>query len=126
MKGVIVSAVIAVLLVFGSVAYTRHMENVSEELGTLNNYVIDALEREDYDTAREGVGRLNSYLDSHRTVLAATGNHEEFDKIEMNLSELSGYIGGGEQTDALSSCRVLSFLFSHLPHNYELKLENIL
>ena len=59
-------------------------------------------------------------------VLAATGNHEDFDKIEMNISEVEGYINGGEQTDAVSHCRVLGFLFEHLPKNYKFKLENIL
>ena len=49
-----------------------------------------------------------------------------FDKIEMNISEVEGYINGGEQTDAVSHCRVLGFLFEHLPKNYKFKLENIL
>ncbi len=66
------------------------------------------------------------YLDENSTVLAATGNHEDFDKIEMNISEVEGYINGGEQTDAVSHCRVLGFLFEHLPKNYKFKLENIL
>ena len=50
----------------------------------------------------------------------------DFDKIEMNISEVEGYINGGEQTDAVSHCRVLGFLFEHLPKNYKFKLENIL
>ena len=44
----------------------------------------------------------------------------------MNISEVEGYINGGEQTDAISHCRVLGFLFEHLPKNYKFKLENIL
>lgn len=126
MKGVVISAIIAVLLVIGSIAYTNHIECVSEELGDINNKVIKALTAEDYDTASECVNELTEYLDSHRAVLGATGNHEEFDKIEMNISELTEYIDGHEKTDALSNCRVLDFLFEHLPKNYEMKWENVL
>ena len=119
MKGVIASAVIAVVIVAGSVAYTNHIDKVSRELGA---FLYDG----DYESAGDEIEKLVQYLDENSTVLAATGNHEDFDKIEMNISEVEGYINGGEQTDAVSHCRVLGFLFEHLPKNYKFKLENIL
>lgn len=126
MKGVIASAVIAAVIVVGSIAYTNHIEKVSRELGEINDRVIERLYDEDYEGAGDEIGKLVQYLDENRTILAATGNHEDFDKIEMNISEAEGYINGGEQTDAISHCRVLDFLFEHLPKNYKFKLENIL
>ena len=126
MKGVIISGVIAILILIGSIAYTNHIENVSEELSDINKVIIEAITAENYSKASSSAKELNDYLDSHRAILEATGNHEEIDKIEMNISELVEYIDGGEKTDALSNCRVLDFLFDHLPKNYEMKLENIL
>ena len=126
MKGVIVSLFIAAALIAGSIAYTNHIDNVSQQLGKINGQIMQSLENGDFDIAGDGIKRLGEYLDKNRTVLAATGNHEEFDKIEMNISELTAYTDGMHQTDAISSCRVLSFLFEHLPKNYEIKLENIL
>lgn len=126
MKGVIASAVIAVIIVAGSAAYTLHIENVSEEMGMINDKIITSLDVGDYERAKEETEKLSEYLDKKRTILAATGNHEELDKIEMNISEMSGYIDGQKKTDALSRCRVLDFLFDHLPNNYKMKLENIL
>ena len=126
MKGVIISVCIAVCIVAGSVVYTNHMGRVSEELGEINDEIMECLDREDYSAAGENIKKLTEYLDENRTVLAATGSHEELDNIEMNVSELAGYIEGEEQTDAQSRCKVLSFLFEHLPKNYEMKLENIL
>ena len=38
----------------------------------------------DYESAGDEIEKLVQYLDENRTVLAATGNHEDFDKIEMN------------------------------------------
>ena len=126
MKGVIISLCIAIVLVVGSIAYTNHIDSVSEEFAQMNQRVIEALEAEDYETAKTETEKMEKYLDKKSTVLAATGNHEELDNIEMNLSELSGYVDGGKQTDALAHCNVLGFLFEHLPKNYKLKLENIL
>ena len=109
MKGVIASAVIAVVIVAGSVAYTNHIDKVSRDLGEINDRVMAFLYDGDYESAGDEIEKLVQYLDENRTVLAATGNHEDFDKIEMNISEVEGYINGGEQTDAVSHCRVLGF-----------------
>ena len=114
MKGVIASAVIAVVIVAGSVAYTNHIDKVSRDLGEINDRVMAFLYDGDYESAGDEIEKLVQYLDENRTVLAATGNHEDFDKIEMNISEV------------VSHCRVLGFLFEHLPKNYKFKLENIL
>ena len=40
MKGVIASAVIAAVIVAGSVAYTNHIDKVSRELGEINDRVM--------------------------------------------------------------------------------------
>lgn len=126
MKSVVISLVIAVIIVGGSLLYTNHLEKVSEDFSAINENISRLLETEEYSSASSQIEHLISYLDRKRPMLAATGNHEELDKIEMNLSELAEYAKGEKQTDALSSCRVLGFLFEHLPKNYKLKLENIL
>ncbi|MCD8179895.1 MAG: DUF4363 family protein [Firmicutes bacterium] len=126
MKGVIISICIAAVIAAGSAAYTKHIENVSDELGEISGQITEHLESGDYAAAAEMARLLGEYLDRERTVLAMTGNHEEIDKIEMNISEMTEYIDGGQRTDALSRCRVLNFLFEHLPKNYEMRWENIL
>lgn len=126
MKSVVVSVIIAVIVIAGSLFYTRSLEKVSEELIEINKQVSERIEAEDYSGANSEIERLNEYLESRRAVLDAIGNHEEMDNIEMNLSELEEYTRGEKKTDALSKCRVLDFLFEHLPLNYKLKFENIL
>ena len=81
MKGVIASAVIAAVIVAGSVAYTNHIDKVSRELGEINDRVMAFLYDGDYESAGNEIEKLVQYLDENRTVLAATGNHEDFDKI---------------------------------------------
>lgn len=126
MKSVVVSVIIAVIVIAGSLFYTRSLEKVSGELIEINKQISERIEAEDYSGANSEIERLSAYLDSRRAVLDAIGDHEEMDNIEMNLSELEEYAKGEKKTDALSRCRVLDFLFEHLPLNYKLKLENIL
>lgn len=126
MKSVIVSVLIAAAIIAGSIVYTRHLENLSEEFLRINKKVTEYVDAEDYFNADAEIEHLSAYLDQKRVVLDATGNHDEIDKIKMNLSELAEYSGGQKKTEALSKCRTLDFLFEHLPMDYELKLENIL
>lgn len=126
MKGVVISMCIAVVMVVSSIAYSSHMKKVSEELVGINDNIMVCLMKEDYEGAKDELGSLIEYIERNRTMLAAIGDHEEFDKIEMNIAEMAGYINGQEKTDAMSRCRVMDFLFEHLPKNYEMKLENVL
>ncbi|MCH5209973.1 MAG: DUF4363 family protein [Oscillospiraceae bacterium] len=126
MKGVIISLCIAAVIVAGSAAYTAHTKTVSRELGEINAGVMESLQNNDFDGAKEKIEQLTGYMERKRSILSATGNHEELDKMEMNISEMTGYTEGHQQTDAVSRCKVLAFLFEHFPKNYELKLGNIL
>ncbi len=126
MRGVIVSVIIAAVMISGSILYSIGIRKISEELGSINDGIMICLTDENYEGAKDELIKLIEYLERNSTMLAATGNHEEFNKIEINIYEMSGYINGRQKTDAVSRCKVLDFLFEHIPKNYELKLENIL
>lgn len=126
MRSVIISAVIAAVIIAGGIVYQNYLTGVSKTLSEENDKIIEALIARDYGAARAGSEKMTEYLQKRRTLLAAADNHEELDKIDMTLRELSEYIDGKSQTDALSKCRVLDFLYEHLPKNYELRPENIL
>ena len=66
MKGVIASAVIAVVIVAGSVAYTNHIDKVSRELGEINDRVMAFLYDGDYESAGDEIEKLVQYLDENR------------------------------------------------------------
>ena len=123
MKSFITSLVIAAFIVAGSIAYGMHIDKVSSELVSINTRLIDTLEAEDFDGAEEVVNEVQSYFDKKRAMLGATDNHEVLDKIEINIQELCSYVEGRQKTDAISRCRVLGYLYDHLPKNYKLKFE---
>lgn len=62
MKGVIASAVIAAVIVAGSVAYTNHIDKVSRELGEINDRVMAYLYDGDYESAGDEIEKLYSIL----------------------------------------------------------------
>lgn len=126
MKSVIISAVIAAVMVTFSTFYTSNLEKVSGELININKSVGESLKSENFEQASADIMKMKEYLDKKRSVLDATGNHQEMDNIEMNLFELLEYSKEEQKADALSKNRVLEFLFGHLPENYKLKWENIL
>lgn len=126
MKGVVTAAIIALVMIVGGALYTNHIETVSEQLGSINDDIMVYLTDGNFEGAADEMGKLIEKLERNRVMLAATGDHADFDKIEMSISEMAGYISGSQQTDAISMCKVLSFMFEHMPKNYQLKLENIL
>ena len=126
MKSLIISLVIAAAIIAGSIAYGMHMDKVSSELMNVNERLTQSIMEEDFAKASEIAEEMREYLDKKRTMMTATDNHEVLDKIEIYMRELSSYIGEENKADALSRCRVLEYLYDHLPKNYELRLENVL
>lgn len=126
MKSVIISAIIAAVMVAGSILYSNNLDNISAELIKINDNIGESLKKEDFESANADIEKMRDYLEKKRSMLDATGNHAEMDNIEMNIFELLEYSKEEQKADALSKNRVLGFLYKHLPVNYKLKWENIL
>ena len=63
-------------------------------------------------------------MDLFRKVLDEIKGDDEFDPDKPHY--IQSYVNGAHRTDAISKCRVLGFLFEHMPKNEYVKLENIL
>ena len=126
MKSFLCALVIAVVMVAGSFFYTRHIDKISDELTNGNQLIIELVEKGDFSAAVGVVNQLSDFVADKKAVLAATGNHEEIDKIEIYLAELEQYLKDGVRTDALARCSILDKLFEYMPKNYRLRTENIL
>ena len=126
MKSVIVSLILAAAVVTGSLAYTHKMDGVTAEMSDINSQIIQSLENEDFIQAKENINDLKGCIEKNSIIMETMGNHEEVDKIKMNLSELERFTDGEKRTDALSKCSVLDFLIDHLSEVSHLTIENIL
>lgn len=126
MKSFIAAIVIALVIVAGSSLYTRQLDGISENMTEYNNEIMNLIHNDDFEGAVGQVYELTRYLDEKKISLSMIMDHSTLDKIESNLSELTGYVEGNNKTDALAKARVLDVLFTYLPKNYKVKLENIL
>lgn len=126
MKSVITACFLSVAVLCGSAAYTYKTDLTTEKMHNINSNITEALENNDFFGAKEKAAELEKYIEESTVILETLGNHEETDKIKMNLSELERFIFGEKRTDALAKCGVLEFLIRHLRESSHLTLENIL
>ena len=126
MRSVIVTLIIAVGMVSGSVMYASHLKEQSEMLSEITKDIKDDITNENYSSAADGIKRLDKNVSRFEKFFLATGDHIEMDNIKTNISELKSYTKHKMKGDAMSKIYVLEFLFEHLPHNNQVKIGNIL
>lgn len=126
MRSVIITLIIAVGMVSGSVMYASHLKEQSEMLSEITKDIKDDIINENYSSAADGIKRLDKNVSRFEKFFLATGDHIEMDNIKTNISELKSYTKHKMKGDAMSKIYVLEFLFEHLPHNNQVKIGNIL
>ena len=126
MRSVIITLIIAVGMVSGSVMYASHLKEQSEMLSEITKDIKDDITNENYSSAADGIKRLDKNVSRFEKFFLATGDHIEIDNIKTNISELKSYTKHKMKGDAMSKVYVLEFLFEHLPHNNQVKIGNIL
>lgn len=126
MRSVIITLIIAVGMVSGSVMYASHLKEQSEMLSEITKDIKDDIINENYSSAAAGIKRLDKNVSRFEKFFLATGDHIEMDNIKTNISELKSYTKHKMKGDAMSKIYVLEFLFEHLPHNNQVKIGNIL
>lgn len=126
MKSVIVALVLSAAVMVGSTAYTSKIDIVTKKMQDINSEITIYLENNDFINARKKTEEMKDCIEKHTSLLETMGNHEETDKIAINLSELERFIAGEKCTDALAKCGVLGFLTEHMREAAHLTIENIL
>ena len=126
MKSFITALCIGVFMITGCVLYMFRVEAISKKLVKLNDETVNMIEQDDYEQAQAALTKVFKYLESNTVMLAATGNHEELDQMQIFISQLFEYISEQHKGDALAHCKALKVMFEHLPKDYRIKAENIL
>ena len=105
----------------------------TNKLNDVSDYLIDVcedtrnkIEEDDFEGAKELADKMKKCLEDNYNMFATSIDHNEVDKIEMNINQMQVYIEKKQKADALAFANVLVGLFEHLPKDYKLKLENIL
>ncbi len=126
MKSFVISCIISVLIVVGSIIHMEYIEDVSKTMCEYTHKIQLSIESDDFSSAEMMSEELSLLLEKKRCIISSTMDHSMLDSIEKNLAELCAYTNGRQKHDALSKCEVLDLDFRHIPKNFTLKLENIL
>lgn len=126
MKSLIIAVIIASIIVFGGVYATNKLSDVSENLIDMCEEMNESIEENDFKKADKLIEKISKYVDENYVMFATSIDHNEIDKIEMNVNQMKSYIKEKQKADALSFGNVLLGLFEHLPKDYKFKLENII
>lgn len=126
MKSLIIAIIIATLIIFGGVYATEKLSDVSEYLIDLCEQTTKKIEEDDFEMAKSLADEMKKCVDDNYNMFATSIDHNEIDKIEMNINQMQVYIDKHQKADALAFANVLTGLFEHLPKDYKLKIENIL
>lgn len=125
MRSFITALVLGAVLVAAGFAHSIKLEKTADELKEINGRISSQIESENYNDASKTLSELMDRVNEFEPFFATFGDHDEMDSIEINMSELSGFLEGEQKYDALSRSYALSFLFDHLPKNIRIKIENI-
>ncbi len=126
MKSFVITVIIGICMVTGSIFYTNHLKSESDKLSDITDQIKICVKNDDYNGATQQLDQLKKSVDKFEKFFLATGDHIEIDNIKINIAELDSFIKHEKKSDAISKIYVLEFLFSHLPHNSEVKIGNIL
>lgn len=126
MKSLIVAISIAVTIIFVGIYSTEKLNDISVYLTDVCEEASSFVEKGDYKRAGELAKEMEKCVEDNYNMLAASIDHNEVDKIEMNIKQMKTYIEERQKADALAFGNVLLGLFEHLPKDYKLKIENIL
>jgi len=126
MTSFIISLIIGVAIVTGSIFHTNHVVRVSETLAECTTEIEELLQNENFDEAVYVVESLEKSLKENKALLESSGNHEELLKIELTCEELKTFTAEKSKTDALVQCASLRVLLKNMPKNYRVRAENIL
>ena len=126
MKSLVIAITIAFIIIFAGIYSTNKLSDISEYLIELGEEIREKIEEDDFVGAKSCVDEMKKCVEENYNIFATTIDHNEIDKIEMNVNQMRVYIEKHQKADALAFANVLDGLFEHLPKDYKLKLENIL
>lgn len=126
MKSVVVALLILAVIIGGSIIFTNELDDVSQNLATKNDKLYDLICKEDFEQASDLLSELDDDISKKKLLLASVIDHTEIDKMVLNIEQAKAYVGERKKEDSLSFVNALSSMFSHIPKNYHVKIENIL
>lgn len=125
-KEAIICIVLIIIIIIGNIITQNYAEKtintLTEELEKIRIDILDEKKENDIDKNME---EIIEKWDKKHEKLAYFIEHNELERIEINLIGMKSYIRDMEKTEAVSKIEETKFLLENLEKKYKIHLENI-
>jgi hypothetical protein len=125
MKSVVVSLILFSAMVIGIIFSKNYLNKVSDDLGKLNDEIEQYITDSNWDQAYKSSIEYTEKWEDYSKKINLFIDHQETDKIEIELWKLPQYIKEMTKDESLASVHVLKFLVAHISELEKLKMQNI-
>ena len=125
-KEAIISIVLIIIIIIGNIITQRYAEKTINTLTSkLEELKIEILEDKKEKSTDKNMDEIIEKWDIKHVKLAYFIEHNELERIEINLIGMKSYIRDMEKTEAVSKIEETKFLLENLEKKYKIHLENI-
>lgn len=117
---------ITVLIIFVDIASYNYLYSSSNNMEKKLETIEQNIKSEKWMNAKANADDLEKTWGKVSSKWAILIEHREIDDIDMSLSKLKSFIDTKDKDLSLSELKTLKELYSHIPSNEKLTLENIL
>lgn len=125
MKNVVISLIISIIMIIGIAFSLNYLNSVSQDLGELNDEIEQNIADNNWDKAYKLSIEYTEKWKNHSKIIKLFLDHQEMDKIEIELWKLPQYIKEMTKDESLASIHVLKFLVEHISELEKVKIQNI-
>jgi len=126
MKNVAISFILLVILIITIASSLNYLHKVTDDLGRLNDEIEQYITDSNWDKAYKASMEFTEKWKDYSEKLKLFVDHQELDKIEMELWKLPQYIKEKTKEESLASIHVLKYLVGHLTELEKVNIQNIL
>lgn len=126
MKNVIISFIIFIIMLVNIAFSLNYLNKASDDLRRFNDEIEQYITDSNWDKAYKSSIEYREKWNDYSNILKLFVDHQEMDKIEIELWKLPQYIKEKTKEEALASVHVLKFLVDHITELEKINIQNIL
>jgi hypothetical protein len=125
MKNVVISLIMLIIMVIGITFSLKYLNKVSHDLGKLNDEIEQYITEDNWDKAYKSSIDYTEKWENYSKKVKLFIDHQEMDKIEIELFKLPQYIKEMTKDESLASVHVLKSLVDHISELEKVNIQNI-
>ena len=112
-------------MIIGIIYSIKYLNSVTKDLEKLNDQIEQYINDSDWDNAYKSSMEYTEMWKDYSKIIKLFIDHQEIDKIEIELWRLPQYIKEETKDESLASIHILKFLVDHISGLEKVNIENI-